>query len=155
MTTRHGKAVTAAVAALALTAAISGLLLFWLLRPYDSVTFTPFETDRDTYAAGDTVIMRNTFCWDGTPFLAERFLLSRVSQVSLGSVEFPWGYAVPEVAERYANGCSDTTIKVEIPPTTPAGAYRISYEVSYAANPVRVVRVANESSVFHVTPPES
>ena len=155
MTTRHGKAVTAAVAALALTAAISGLLLFWLLRPYDSVTFTPFETDRDTYAAGDTVVMTNTFCWDGTPFLAERFLLSRVSQVSLGSVEFPWGYAVPEVEERYIDGCSETTIKVELPPTTPTGDYRVSYEVSYAANPVRVVTVINESNVFHVTHSES
>jgi hypothetical protein len=130
------------------------VLLFWLLRPYDSVTFTPFTTDKTEYRAGEIVTMTNTFCWDGTPFAAERFIVSSVSKVGLGTVAFPWGYARADVAERYASGCSPTTIRVEIPPTTPPGDYRITYEVTYVPNPVRRVSESNTSNIFTVTAKE-
>jgi len=141
-------------AALGVSAAVCGLLLYWLLRPYEQVTFTPFTTDATAYAPGDIVTMSNEFCWDGVPFAAERFIVSSVSKVGLGTVAFPWGYARADVAERYADGCSPTTIRVEIPSTTPPGEYAITYVVEYKANPVRVVSTSNTSNVFTVRPAE-
>jgi hypothetical protein len=60
---------------------------------------------------------------------------------------------VPEVAERYASGCSPSTIKVTIPSTTPPGDYRIAYEVAVKVNPVKVWSTSTASNVFTVTAP--
>lgn len=148
---RHRLAVRTASVAVAVSIALASLVIFWLVRPYDSVTFTAFATDRAAYAQGDIVTLTNTFCWDGTPFTADRFLVSEVSMISANSVSFPNGYAIPRVAERYADGCSATTIKFDLPTTTPPGEWRIRYVVSYKANPIRVVSVVNDSNLFTVT----
>lgn len=130
------------------------LVTFWALRPYDNITFTPFQTDRATYAPGDIITLTNEFCWDGTPFTAQRVIVKPIAESELGVVRFPNGFALPAVAEMYADGCNESTIKVQIPVTQPPGAYRIRYEVRYkpAFNPVRVVQVENTSNEFEVSP---
>lgn len=151
---RHRIMWRAVYVALAVSAALCGLLLYWLLRPYAPVTTTPFRTDADTYVAGDVVTMSNEFCWDGSPFDAERFIVSSVSKVGLGTVAFPWGYARADVAERYAaTGCAPSKIRVEIPSTTPAGDYTITYEIAVKVNPVRVWTSTTTSNAFTVTRP--
>jgi hypothetical protein len=129
------------------------LACLWLLvRPYDNVSFTGFTADAQTYAAGDVVELSNTFCWDGTPFRADRWLVGAVSEQSLGTVRFPNGYAIEPVRVRYVDGCEPSTVKVQLPETTPPGEYRIRYDVTYAV-PLKEVRVSNVSTAFTVTAP--
>lgn len=134
---------TAALAAL-------GVTLWLLLRQYSAVTFTPFQPDRDTYRAGDVVTLTNTFCWDGTPFTSERWLVAAVAEQSLGTVRFPNGYALDAIAEQYGDGCEPSTVKVALPSTTAPGKYRIRYDVSYSV-PLKTVRLSNVSEPFTVT----
>jgi hypothetical protein len=138
---------------LALTVALAalGVTLWLLLRPYSAVSFTPFQPDRDTYRAGETVTLSNTFCWDGTPFTADRWLVSAVSENALGTVRFPDGYALDAVAVKYVDGCDATTVKVALPITTTPGVYRIRYDVAYTV-PLKTVRLSNLSAPFTVTP---
>jgi hypothetical protein len=151
MSRHHRRAVVVAHIAMLTTLALLTATLVLLLRPYDSVTFTPFETDRATYQPGDTITLTDVFCWDGTPFLSERFFVSQVSSISAGSVEFPNGFAVPAVAEKYeATGCAPTKIHIELPSTMPLGEWAVQYRVSYRANVIRVVTVANTSNTFQV-----
>lgn len=139
---------------LAMTAlTVASLVVIWLLlRPYDSITFTAFTPDAESYTAGDAVELSNTFCWDGTPFTAERWLVSAVSEQSLGTVRFPNGYAIEPVRVRYVDGCEPSTVRVQVPATTPAGEYRIRYDVSYQV-PFKTVRLSNVSAPFTVTTP--
>jgi hypothetical protein len=130
------------------------VVTFWLVRPYSSISASPFVTDRTTYAAGDTVVMSNRFCWDGTPFRSLRVIVGTISENELGAVRFPSGYVLPEVEARYAaTGCTDTTVRVQIPVTQPPGMYRFRYESTYEPhwNPVRVVEFDTESNQFEVT----
>ena len=130
------------------------LVTFWALRPYDSITFTPFVTDAQEYAPGDVITLTNQFCWDGTPFVTTSLLVRPVSEREISTVRFPNGYALPEVAAQYADGCSDSMVKVQIPVAQPPGTYRVRYEVRYkpAFNPLRVVEIANESNEFEIVP---
>lgn len=125
--------------------------LWLLLKPYHAVKFTPFQPAQDTYSAGDVVMLTNTFCWDGTPFIADKWLVSAVSEQSLGTVRFPNGYALDAIAERYGDGCEASTVMVQLPATVSPGEYRIRYDVSYSV-PLKTVRLSNVSAPFTVAP---
>jgi len=144
-----------------LVAAIWGLtaawlvVTFWLVRPYDNISASPFVSNAERYAPGDTAILTNEFCWDGTPFESLRVLAGPIAESTLGTVRFPNGYVLPEIAAQYeATGCAPSTVRVQIPVTQPPGTYRIRYETSYqpAWNPVRTVRFTVESNMFTVSP---
>lgn len=139
------------VAGVILTAILL-LLCFWFLRPYDNISNSPFQTDKKQYKHGEIVKLSNTFCWDGTPFRADRFFLSRTTKISNGTVEFPFGWAnSPVLAEKYKkNPCNPTTVTVEIPNSLPVGLWSVVYETSYKANPVRTVSFDTQSNVFEV-----
>jgi hypothetical protein len=154
-TPRHRRWICAAHVGLLLALSLLAVTMFWLLRPYTNVTSTPFTTDRTSYVAGDTVTLTNTFCWDGTPFMAERFLVTKISRLAAGRVEFPNGYALPAIQEKYAaTGCAPSTVKIELPSTLPEGEWRVEYRTSYRANPIRVVSVETPSNSFQVTAPK-
>ena len=155
MSRRHAVRIRAVYVILVALAVAWAAVTVWALRPYDNITFTPFQTDREVYAPGDIITLTNTFCWDGTPFTATRVLVKPVSESELGVIRFPNGFALPSVAEEYADdGCNDSTVRVQIPPTQPPGVYSIRYEVRYKPpwNPVRVVEVDNTSNQFTITP---
>jgi hypothetical protein len=131
-----------------------GLVTFWMVRPYNDISATPFTTTAQSYAPGDTIVMSNTFCWDGTPFRSERVLVGIISENELGAVRFPRGYVLPEIEAAYtATGCNDTTVRVQIPVTQPPGRYLIRYETAYKPrnNPVRVVTFNVESNEFNIS----
>ena len=150
MSRHHRRVVAIAHVAMWTTLVLLISTLWLLLRPYNSVTFTPFTTDRATYKAGDTIALTDVFCWDGTPFMSERFFVSQVTRVSAGTVEFPNGFAVPAVAAKYEAGCAHATVRLELPSTLPAGEWAVMYRVSYRANVIRVVSVDNTSNTFQV-----
>ena len=132
------------------------IVTFWMVRPYDSLSASPFETaNGDVFAPGDVVVLKNEFCWDGTPFQSLRLLVGGIAENELGTVRFPNGFGLPEVAAKYeATGCAHSTVRVQIPESQPPGMYRIRYETSYEPhwNPVRVVTFTVESNQFAVTP---
>jgi len=148
--TVRNRVVYALLIALAVAWAV---VTFWAVRPYDNITFTPFVTDRQTYAPGDVITMTNEFCWDGTPFVTTSLLVKPVSEREISTVRFPNGFALPEIAAEYADGCSDSLVRVQIPVTQPPGDYRVRYEVRYkpAWNLIRVVEIANTSNEFTIT----
>lgn len=131
------------------------VMLYWLLRPYDNISFTPFETNQTEYRNGDVISMTDEFCWDGTPFTVRRFFVSPISKISAGTVEFPNGYALPAVEEKFGQGCAPSTVRVDIPPSIPPGEWAIAYEVSFRANPVRTIELSNTSNTFTVLSPDS
>jgi hypothetical protein len=131
------------------------LMSFWLVRPYSNISASPFQvTNGDTFRPGDTLILENEFCWDGTPFESLRVIVGVISESEAGVVRFPNGYVLPDVAAKYeATGCAPSMVRLQLPATQPEGEYRIRYETSYKPrwNPVRVVEFAVESNQFTVT----
>ena len=135
-----------------LMTAVALLILFWSVKPYESISFTPFKSDKATYSVGDTITLTNEFCWDGTPFTVNKYLQSPINRIKVGELDFYNGYALPAVAERYQQGCQPTTVTVSIPQDIPPGKYRVAYVVEYNANPIRTIDLTNESNEITITP---
>lgn len=129
-------------------------MLYAFLRPYDNISFTPFQTDKAEYYPGDVITLTNQFCWDGTPFNSERFFQSQVSRISAGSVEFPNGFSTSKaLQEKFGQGeCAESQIRVEVPTSIPPGEWAVAYDVTYQPNLVRTVAISNVSNTFVVLP---
>jgi hypothetical protein len=153
---RTARRVTLAV--LAILVAAWALISYWQLRPYDNVTFTPFQTDRAAYVQGDIIAMTNMFCWDGVSFTATREFQGAVTAISAGYVRFA-EWPAPGVSKQVdkfrdaPDNCADSLIKIQVPQILPPGEWSVRYIVTYEppGNPVRRVTVTNTSNAFTVT----
>jgi hypothetical protein len=161
MTLAHGTRMRLATAALGVTVAVSGLLLFWLLRPYDAVRFVGepgVATPAVVEAGGTVTITREAFCNDGVDVTVRRWADAMsddgrvLASFDIGTVEF-YSDGVPFCSAPSVSGV--TLPNYIIGADGAAGMFRLRFSVEYQANPVRTVAVESVTTSFLITPPES
>jgi len=124
--------------------ALVALMLFWLLWPYNSLTFGDYYVDREEYRAGQFVqVTVSEFCTDGSPNTNERWLDNEFGGVALPPLRFN-GAGEPVCLQ-------NLQFLVKIPDETVPGKYRLEFITKYKANPIRLVEVTTYSPFFYVT----
>jgi hypothetical protein len=152
-----------AAVALLVTSVLIAAWLFALLRPYDAVRFPPAPatvTPSVIKAGGEVTLTREAYCNDGVDITLTRWA-DRIDEhgrvtasLSLPPVQFyPAGPAC--VAPSVQRIVIPDYIKAA--PAVPGGPdvptkYRLRFETSYQANPIRVVTVESLSEPFVILP---
>jgi hypothetical protein len=147
-------------AGLVVTFAALGVMLFWLLYPYDAVRVSPevgLVSPPVVEQGGTVQITRESFCNDGVSVLVQRWADALgddgrvLAAFDLGTVEF-LNDGTPRCFEPSSSGV--TLPNYVIGADGGAGTFRLRFDVSYRANPVRVVTVSSVSESFLVLPTE-
>ncbi len=161
MTGDHPACVRWVVAGLAVAFAAIGLMLFWLLYPYDLVTFKgdPGLATPDVVEQGGIVtVTRDEFCNNGTDTAVHRWADrydadgNVTASFDLGVVEFynPTGEPVC-----FAPSSAGLTLpNFVIGPNGAPGVFRLRLVTTYKPNPIRTVEVVTTSTPFRVLPTE-
>jgi hypothetical protein len=155
---KHRNCVRWVTAGLVASAAICGLLLFWLLRPYDTVRVSPevgLASPPVVTQGGTVTITRDSVCNDGVEVAVHRWADSLLpdgrvaASFDLGTIVFA-APSEPLCAEPSVTGV--TLPNYVIGPDGGAGTFRLRFDLSYQANPVRIVTVSTVTSAFTVMP---
>lgn len=158
---RHVVCVRWVTGALIASALICGLMLFWTLRPYDTIRVSPevgLATPPTVTQGGTVTITRDFVCNDGGVDVAVHRWADALTPDGRVAASFDLGIIVftapPEP------GCAEPSITgVTLPnyvigPDGGAGTFRLRFDLSYKANPIRVVTVSTVTSSFVVVPKE-
>lgn len=122
------------------------LVLYWLLFPAEKVTVGqgPWKTDKSQYRPGDRVLVAGPeTCNIGTGLQLVRHVADDFSSIQLNPIE----YYIPPQAPVCIN---PTTLFVTIPSDLPDGQYRIVFDATYRANPIRQVTITHSTNEFRV-----
>lgn len=123
--------------------AILAVMVFWLLFPYNNLSFGDYYVEKEEYKAGQFVqVTLSKFCTDGSANTVERWLDNEFGGVALPPLRF--------------NGASEPVCIyndkyfIKIPDETVPGKYRIQFNTTYNANPIRNVTVTTYTQFFYV-----
>jgi len=145
--------------ALALTGAILALLLFWLLRPYDLVTFKGdpgVATPQVVEQGGVVTVTREEFCNNGTDIAVHRWADrydsdgNVTASFDLGIVEF---YNLTGEPVCFSPSSAGITLpNFVVGPNGSRGVFRLRLVTTYKPNPIRTVEITTTSTPFTVLP---
>jgi len=118
---------------------IIGLVIYWLVYPYNPVDINSVTLQSKTVKAGGTLFYTVDRCRN-TDAVVEvtRFLVDGVK------ISYP-------VTSAQANkGCEVNTYPISIPDYTPAGIYHFEFTYKFQVNPLRIVQITVQTEQFNI-----
>ena len=159
MTRKHVLCVRWFSAALVVTFAAIGLMLFWLLYPYDLVTFRGdpgLATPKVVEQGGVVTVTRDEFCNNGTDISVHRWADrydsdgNVTASFDLGIVEF---YNLTGEPVCFSPSSAGITLpNFVVGPNGSSGVFRLRLVTTYKPNPIRTVEITTTSTPFTVLP---
>jgi ABC-type phosphate transport system permease subunit len=140
---KHKTRITVAWLALAITGALSSIIIYWSLIPFGTDVIelkTPIVPEQQTIMAGQIQYFTYTFCknWPAESGTVSRYLNNSVILY------------LPTIVTNVPVGCATYTLPVEIPNFAPSGTYTYNTEVSYRVNPIKTSTYYFQSEPFNV-----
>ena len=124
-----------------LTLGLIGVVAYWLIYPYEPITFTqPHVVLNKEVARGEHVLYRVDYCKNvnSIPIVTKTFVDSIL-------------YAVPEiVATEKFIGCGSQVVSMYVPKALLTGEFYIEIVYHYQVNPIRTIDVVSKTERFTI-----
>jgi len=127
---------------LVITAILLFTVIYWLVKPYDTIKFTKeeFRVQTPVVKQGNYLSYIIDYCKDN------KF----VPIVTTGYVDGII-YQTPDTPQPfYTNGCQSKNFLVYIPKALPPGKYYLDHIFTFRVNPIRNIRVEARTEMFEV-----
>ncbi len=124
------------------------IVIWWLLFPQAKLTYADGNAtvSRDTVTAGETVLVTTPeFCNFGVETMLRRKIANETGALLIDPIEFYAPTGPTCLKERF--------FYVLIPAEVPPGQWRLIFESTYQANPVRSVTIEISTNYFTVVQP--
>jgi hypothetical protein len=127
---------------LALTAFLLGLIFYWMLKPYDPITFERdiFKVHKTQVKQGDYLSYELKYCKDNelTPVVETSFVDGII-------------YKTPKSPQPFLEeGCHTKVFLIYIPKALPESEYILTHTYEFKVNPIRTVTVKAITESFEV-----
>jgi len=127
------------------TMAIIFIVVYWLVAPYEVLTFYGNNTEltettvENTVKSGEYLPVRENYCKNmAFPSTISRTFIDGIS------------YQVPVFVSNRPVGCRESIEYIYIPKAIPPGKYRIETVYSFQVNPLRTVHFTLTTDLFTV-----
>jgi len=127
---------------LVITAILLFIVIYWLVKPYDTIKFTKeeFRVQTPIVKQGNYLSYIIDYCKDNkfVPIVTTSYVDGIIYQTPNTPQPF------------YGNGCEPKNFLVYIPKALPPGKYYLDHVFTFQVNPIREVRVEAKTEMFEV-----